>query len=90
MKSAYELAMERLDKSDPDASKPLTDEQKSALAEIDKVYDSRIAEKEVFLQGKLATAKADEKADIQEQLRREKERLNEERAHKKDRIRSGQ
>ena len=38
MKSAYELAMERLAKSDPNADKPLTAAQKGRLAEIDRVY----------------------------------------------------
>ena len=37
MKSAYELAMERLAKSDP-GSGPLSPEQKARLAEIDRVY----------------------------------------------------
>ena len=39
MKSAYELAMERLSKSDPDGNKPLTAEKKARLAEIDRVFD---------------------------------------------------
>ena len=39
MKSAYELAMERLAKSDPSATTPLTPEKKSRLAEIDRVPD---------------------------------------------------
>jgi hypothetical protein len=38
MKSAYELAMERLAKSDPDASRPVTPEQKGRLAdEVEKI-----------------------------------------------------
>ena len=36
MKSAYELAMERLAKSDPEANKPLDAAQKARLAEIDR------------------------------------------------------
>ena len=43
MKSAYELAMERLAKSDPDASAPLSAEQKRALAEVDTLYQGKIA-----------------------------------------------
>ena len=39
MKSAYELAMERLGKSDP-SSGPLTAGQKARLAEIDRVYNA--------------------------------------------------
>ena len=48
MKSAYELAMERLEKQTPSAK--VTDEQRAAIAEIDSTYRARIAEREVFLQ----------------------------------------
>ena len=48
MKSAYELAMERLAKSDPSAG-PLTAGQKAQLAEIDRVYKGKWAEREIFL-----------------------------------------
>ena len=54
MKSAYELAMERLEKSAPTVT--LTDEQKAQIAEIDSTYKARIAEKELFLQGKIREA----------------------------------
>lgn len=49
MKSAYELAMDRLAKSDPGANKPLTAEKKALLAEIDRVYTGKLAEREIFL-----------------------------------------
>ncbi len=54
MKSAYELAMERLEKSAPTVQ--LTDAQKAQIAEIDSTYKARIAEKELFLQGKIKEA----------------------------------
>ena len=44
MKSAYELAMERLEQKAP--TKKLTDEQKARIAEINSLYGSKIAEKE--------------------------------------------
>jgi len=47
MKSAYEIAMERM-KLD-DQSTALTTEQKQKLSEIEAVYRSKIAEKEIFL-----------------------------------------
>lgn len=89
MKSAYELAMERLEKDDPSAVKPLTDEQRAQLAEIDKVYEAKIAEREVFLKGKLVSAQGEEAEQIQQQLRLERERLQEEREDKKDKVRKG-
>lgn len=91
MKSAYELAMERLAKSDPDAAKPLTTEQKERLAEIDRVFQGKIAEREIFLRQKLDGALAEGKADEVEQLRQqiasEKARLEEEREDEKNRVR---
>lgn len=93
MKSAYELAMERLAKSDPSANKPLTPEQKSRLADIDRVYQGKTAEREIFLQKQLndalAAGNAEEADKIRQQLANEKARLQEEREAEKDRVRSG-
>jgi len=87
MKSAYELAMERLEKDDPSTG-PLTAEQKAALAGIDSVYDAKIAEKEVFLKGTLAKEpNPAEKEKIRKQLTDERRRLNDEREAKKNQIR---
>ena len=49
MKSAYELAMERLEKESPEVK--VTEEQKAELAELDNLYQSKLAEREVFLGG---------------------------------------
>ena len=54
MKSAYELAMERLNKAAPTVV--LTDEQKRELAELDSKYSAKIAEREIFLKGELSKA----------------------------------
>ena len=93
MKSAYELAMERLTKSDPSANKPLSPEQKSRLADIDRVYQGKTAEREIFLQKQLnealAAGNAEEADKIRQQLANEKARLQEEREEEKDRVRSG-
>ncbi|MCB1105559.1 MAG: hypothetical protein H7A44_04760 [Opitutaceae bacterium] len=93
MKSAYELAMERLAKSDPDASKPLSAEQKGRLADLDKVYQGKIAEREIFLRQKLDAALAEGNAEESEQIRQqiasEKARLEEERESEKDAVRRG-
>lgn len=93
MKSAYELAMERLAKSDPAAGKPLTAEQKSRLADIDRVYQGKWAEREIFLQKQLndalAGGNAEEADKVRQQLANEKARLQEEREEEKDRVRSG-
>ncbi len=91
MKSAYELAMERLAKSDPSANQPLTAEQKTRLADIDRVYQGKTAEREIFLQKQLndalAAGNAEEADKIRQQLVSEKARLQEEREEEKDRVR---
>src|SRR5207253_3892209 len=77
MKSAYELAMERLQKGAPTVS--LTEEQKKQLAEIDSTFTARIAEREVFLQGEIGKAQIggnlEEVAALQKQLAAEVSRL---------------
>jgi hypothetical protein len=92
MKSAYELAMERLAKSEP-AAKPLTAEQKARLGEIDRVYQGKIAEREIFLKQQLNAALADQKFDEADKIRKqsagEKARLEEERDEEKERVRRG-
>ncbi len=51
MKSAYELAMERLNKTAP--SVQVTPEQKKELAELDSLYASKIAQREIFVKGEI-------------------------------------
>jgi hypothetical protein len=93
MKSAYELAMERLAKSDPDSQRPLTAEQKARLAEIDTTYKGKIAEREIFLKQRLDSALAEgnltEIEQIRAQLQSERARLEEEREDEKERVRKG-
>ena len=93
MKSAYELAMERLAKSDPSTSVPLTAKQKTQLAEIDRVYTGKLAEREIFLKKQLEEAFAAQKLEdaekIKQQLANERARLEEEREEEKERVRKG-
>ena len=66
MKSAYELAMERLQKASPSLS--LTEEQKNELAEIDSKCRAKIAEKELFLNDRIRKAQAEGKVEEVESL----------------------
>jgi hypothetical protein len=90
MKSAYELAMERLEKSAP--TQKLTEDQKARIAEINSLYGSRIAEKETFLQGEIVKEKMKGDtaavAQLQDQLGREVRRLHSEWEEKKTAIHS--
>ena len=89
MKSAYELAMERLQKASPSFS--LTEEQKKELAEIDSKYQAKIAEKELFLKDQIRKAQTEGKADdidsLQKQLASEVRRFREECEAKKEKLR---
>ena len=93
MKSAYELAMERLAKDDPTSARSLTPEMRARLAEIDRVYLGRIAEREIFLRQQLEKAlagtDAEEVGKVRQQMASEKARLEEEREAEKERVRAG-
>jgi hypothetical protein len=88
MKSAYELAMERLAKAEPKRS--LTPDQKARLAEINSLYQSRLAERETFLQGLLAQAElsgnAAEAEEVRRQMGRDLPAIREEWDAKKERV----
>ena len=90
MKSAYELAMERLAKDAPVVS--LTDDQKKELAEIDSTYRAKIAEREVFLKDQITKAqsagKFEEVESLEKQLVIEIRRLNEDCEAKKEKLRA--
>jgi len=91
MKSAYELAMERLEKQAPTAV--LTEKQKAQIAEIDSTYKAKMAEKEVFLKDQikkaLAAGQTDEVQSLEKQLSFELKRLAEDCEAKKEKARSG-
>ena len=68
MKSAYELAMERMGSGD---DQPLSDEQKAKIAEIDSKYKAKIAERKIFLEKNLSDAQAQGNGDEIELIRRQ-------------------
>ena len=90
MKSAYELAMERLQQTSPSLS--LTEEQKKELAEIDSKYRAKIAEKELFLRDQIRKAQTEGKADdidsLEKQLASDVRRLQEECEARKEKMRA--
>jgi hypothetical protein len=91
MKSAYELAMERLQKKDADAGvehKPVTDAQKAAIAEIRNFYESKLAEVQVLHEGKLRELFEPAERDARmDEYRRDRERLTSERDAKIEKAR---
>jgi hypothetical protein len=89
MKSAYELAMERLEKASPTIS--LTEEQKKEIAEVDSAYRAKIAEREVFLKDQIRKAQIagsfEDVQSLEKQLASDIRRLQEECEAKKERLR---
>ena len=89
MKSAYELAMERLNKVAPAIK--LTSAQKQQLAELDSKYAAKIAGREIALQdeiNKTAAAGDLEKVEtLQQQLVKERKSLQAELEDKKELVR---
>src|SRR5207249_6080756 len=90
MKSAYELAMERLAKNQPVVT--LTDDQKKELADVDSTFKARIAEKELFFKDQIRTAqsagKFEEMESLEKQLASEIRRLQEDCEAKKEKLRA--
>jgi len=93
VKSAYELAMERFKKQDKEAGierKPLTDQQKAAIAEIRNFYEAKLAEADLLHQDKmLTTLDPAEREKRDAEYRRDRERLSNERDNKIEKVRQG-
>ena len=90
VKSAYELAMERLQKGSPSVT--LTAEQKAQLAEIDSSFNAKIAERKIFLSDQIKKAAAggkfDEVESLEKQLAADVRRLEEDCENKKEKLRA--
>jgi hypothetical protein len=91
-KTAYEVAMERLRMKDADAGierQVVTAAQKAAIAEIRNLYEGKLAQLEVLYEGHLrSTFDPAERATLEAQYRRDRERLNSERDVKVAKARS--
>jgi hypothetical protein len=94
LKSAYELAMERLKRSDAEAgveSRRLTDEQKAAIADLKRFYEAKLAEQELLHQSALRkTPDPEARAALDEDYRRERARLAAERDARLESVRRGE
>jgi LPS O-antigen subunit length determinant protein (WzzB/FepE family) len=94
LKSALEIAMERLrrmDEAEGTTLRPLTEEQKTAIAEVRTFYEAKLAEQEVLHRSALArTVDPAERDALEDSYRRERERLIAERDAKIERIRRGE
>jgi hypothetical protein len=93
LKSAYDLAMERLRKNDEAAgieSRTVSDQQKAAIAEVRNFYEAKMAEQQVLHQSTLRkTADPAEREALEQAYRRDRERLASDRDSKIEKIRRG-
>jgi len=85
-KSAYELAMERLRQKDREAGveeRPLSDEQKAAIADARQVYQARMAEREILHRDAMRKAQTHEEVEkLESELVRDRDRLANDRDRK--------
>ena len=87
--------MERLRKKDAEAgvsTRPITDEQRAAIAEVRSLSDSKIAEQNILQQSamnRLLGADPAELDVVASQFRRERERLASERDARVEKLRQG-
>jgi len=92
-KSAYEIAMARLRKKDQEegvTEKPITDEQKAAIAEARKVAEARMAEREIMHRSALARATDPAALEkLEEEYRRDRDRIANDRDRKIAEVRKG-
>ena len=90
MKSAFELAMERLEKESP--PQELSDAQKAELSELTKIYEAQIADQELFLNREIAQAEEagefEQIEQLNKQLASDRKVLEEELEQKKSEIRA--
>ncbi len=90
-KSALELAMERLRKKDKDAgvdATPVTDAQRAAIAEARSVSEAKLAEREILFKSKMAVIREPDAREVLEQeYRRDRERITSDRDRKIEEIR---
>ncbi len=90
-KSAFELAMERLRKKDREdgvATRPVTDEQKAAIAEARRVAEAKLAEREILYHAALRrTPEPEDRTVLEEEYRKDRERITAERDRKIEEIR---
>ena len=85
MKNAYEIALARLEKA-KGPGKTLTGAQKSAIGEIEKRYEAKIAQARIDYESKIAVAPPPERAPLQTALAQAIRDFEEKRDREKDAI----
>jgi hypothetical protein len=93
-KSAVELAMERLKKKDAEqgiSERPLTEDQKNEIAEVRQTYGAKLAQEEILFKSKTqGYIDPETRSALEDNYRRDVERLTHERDRKVEKIRDRQ
>ena len=91
MKTAYVLAIERLNKTSPTVK--LTGQQKKEIAELESKYKAKLAEREIALKDQIAQAAGaddfEKMEKLEQELAGERKKLQAELEEKKERVRQG-
>lgn len=92
MKTAYELAMERLSKATPTVK--LTASQKQQIVELESKCKARIAEREIHLREQMdqanAAGDAEKAAKLEQELAADRRKLQADLEAKKEAVRQGE
>ena len=90
MKSAYELALERLESQGVERPEALTAEQREQVAELRRQADARIAELEILHRDRLQKIfEPDEREKEEQEYVAERARIEEQRDRKIEKLRRG-
>ena len=93
LKSAWEIALEKMEASGETRVEELSEEQKEAIAETRRKYRARIAEAEINsaarIRGALESGQVDQIQGLQEELSRERRKLEDRMESKVEAIREG-
>ncbi|MFI5006132.1 MAG: hypothetical protein ACHQKZ_01780 [Solirubrobacterales bacterium] len=92
-KTAYELILERLKKKDHAEGvveeRPLTDDQRARIAELRSFAKAKLAEREIFFnQARRKAADPEALAALEEEYRRDRERIQSEEDRKIEKVRA--
>jgi hypothetical protein len=93
-KTAYEIILERLQRKDRDAGvepQQLSEDQRTRVAELRRVYEAKLAEREILHQAALRRTGGEPEAvgQLEQEYRRDRERIGSERDRKIEEARRG-
>jgi hypothetical protein len=89
MKSAYELALERLERQgiERPREESLSEEKRSQIAEVRRQAEAKLAELEILHKDRLKTANPATRQEDEDDYLRERRRIEEDRDRKVERLR---